>query len=695
MSLVKEISIGGKTISFEFQKFAKQANGSVMVTCGETQILVTVCASDEAKPDQDFFPLTVDYVEKQYAAGRIPGGYLKRETRPGSLEMLNARVIDRPLRPCFPEAYLCDTTITCMVVSYDGVNHPAPLGLIGASCALMISDIPFNGPVASLRVGLKNGEYILNPPATEESELDLNIAARPGAVLMVEAGANFLSEQQMLDAINFAHKAMQPIFDLQLEIQKEIGVSKRALVVDETETELKQQVDKVGRSLVKAAYLIKDKAQRNNALKEAKKEIQASLNAEGDATLSKKISKCYEDLKYNYVRRMVLDTKKRIDDRSLSDIRKITCEAHLIKRAHGSALFTRGETQALAVVTLGGADDSQYVDSIIAKENSKTRFMLHYNFPPFSVGESRPARAPGRREIGHGALAERALTRVLPDEQTFGYTIRLVSEILESNGSSSMATVCGGTMALLDAGVPIKETVAGIAMGLIIEGGEYVVLSDILGDEDHLGDMDFKVCGSKSGITALQMDVKVDGISSEIMAKALVQAKQGREHILNIMDKTIIEPHALSEYAPRIYQFKIPENKIKDLIGPGGKTIKALVAETGVKIDIGDHGMVSIVSSDSASAELAKSRIRMITSEPEVGSVYLGKVIKIMDFGAFIEIKPGSEGLCHISQLDHKRIERTEDVLTEGEEVLVKVIDIDRSGKIKLSRKEALGQKPN
>ncbi len=694
MSLIREVEIAGKKIKFEFNKFAKQANGSVLVSCGDTQVLVTVCSSEEAKEGQDFFPLTVDYFERFYAAGRIPGGFFKRESRPSEREVLTARTIDRPLRPCFPEAFLNETQVICMVLSYDPKHQPAPLACMGASVALMISDIPFNGPVAALRVGMKDGKYIVDPTPEEIGDLDLNIAAKPGAVLMVEAGANFLSETQMLDAINFAHKTMEPIFELQLEVQRAIGKEKRQVPVNQLHESLMGPVKAALGSDVAKAFQIRAKQERRKALSEATKKAIATLNPEADAAKTRAIKKICEEVQYDVVRHEILKSHSRIDGRGLEDIRPISCEVDVLKRPHGSALFQRGETQALATVTLGAGDDEQRLDTIATPDAVKS-FMLHYNFPAFSVGEVKPQRAPSRREVGHGNLAERAIQQVIPSKDKFGYTIRLVSEVLESNGSSSMATVCAGTMALLNAGVPITEPVAGIAMGLIKEGNDFAILSDILGDEDHLGDMDFKVCGGAKGITALQMDIKIGGLTGEIMSKALAQANRGRMHILGKMTGTINQPGELSEHAPRIFQIKIKPDKVRELIGPGGKVIKKIVAQTGVKIDIEDDGMVNIVSPDVTSAEAAKQMIRTITSEPEIGAIYLGTVKKIMDFGAFIEIKPGSEGLCHISQLANNRVERVEDILKEGEEVLVKILEIDRQGKIKLSRKDALGKKPN
>lgn len=693
MSIIKEVVVGENTIRFEFNKYAKQANGSVMVSCGDTQVLVTVCAAEAPKEGQDFFPLSVDYIEKYYAAGRIPGGFFKREGKLSDHEVLTSRLIDRPLRPCFPEGYLNDTQVIATVMSLDPLHHPSTLALAGASVALMISDIPFNGPVASMQVGRRDGKFILNPLPKEPTDLDLNIAATPDAVLMVEAAANFLSEAEMIEAISFAHKAMKPFHDMQLEIQREIGKPKKELIVDSAAEGLYQQAREVVGSEVRAALVVKEKQARQKAIRDVKAKLSSALNPDGSGSISKALNVALERLQYDSMRAMILDEKKRIDGRSFTDIRKITCETKVLKRTHGSALFTRGETQALATITLGSGDDEQRIDSI-TQPGAVKNFMLHYNFPPYSVGEARPLRGTGRREVGHGALAEKALSAVLPGQDKFNYTIRLVSEVLESNGSSSMATVCAGTMALLDAGVPLKQPVAGIAMGLIMEGSKYAVLSDILGDEDHLGDMDFKVTGGQEGITALQMDIKIGGISTQILSEALEQARKGRQFILEKLVAAISTPGEISEWAPQIFQMKIKEDKIRDLIGPGGKTIKKLVAELGVKIDISDDGTVNIIASDGAAAERAKTAIRGITSDPEVGTIYMGLIKKIVDFGAFVEIRPGLEGLLHISQLENRKVDRVTDVVQEGEQVLVKIIDVDRQGKIKLSRKEAIGQKP-
>jgi len=695
MSVTKEVTVGDKTIKFEFQKYAKQANGSVMITCGGTQVLVAVCAADKKKEGQDFFPLTVDYIEKMYSAGKIPGGFLKRESRPSDRETLTARVIDRPLRPSFPDGYMCDTFVTCLVLSYDKINQPAPLALVGASTALMISDVPFNGPVAALRVGMDDsGNFMLDPNERNPGALDLNLAATPNAILMVEAGADFLTEEKMLEAIEFGHKTMKPLFDMQLEIQKEIGVPKRDLEKTGIDQALLSEVSGSLKDQILDVFAISEKSARSKASRLLQRKLQEQFNPDKDSERGLMLGKVLDSIKSTVMRDMIFNESKRIDGRSPTDIRKITCEPGVLKQTHGSALFTRGETQSLGIVTLGGGDDAQRTDSI-AETDYKKRFMLHYNFPPLSVGEARPMRAPGRREIGHGVLAERALMRVLPSEQDFGYTIRFVSETLESNGSSSMAAVCSGTMAMLDAGVPLKGAVAGIAMGLIMESEDkFAILSDILGDEDHLGDMDFKVCGDKNGITALQMDIKIDGLSTKILKQALDQAKEGRTHILDKITAAIDTPNDLSDTAPRIFQIKIASDKIRDLIGPGGKNIKRITAETGVKIDISDDGIVNIVSPDTSSAESAKKLIRECTTSPEPGSIYLGTVKKVVDFGCFVEIRPGTEGLCHISQLENRRVENIHDHYSEGQEIMVKVLEIDNTGRIKLSRKEAMDKKP-
>jgi len=526
MSLVKTVQIGGKEYKFELQKFAKQAAGSVMVSCGGTQVLVTVCAASKAKEGQSFFPLTVDYFEKFYAAGRIPGGFFKREAKPTEGETLTARCIDRPLRPSFPKSYMCETHVVATVVSHDKSAHPASLATIGASVALMISDLPFDGPIAGLRIGMNSkGEFVVDPSAADQEQLDLTVAAKPDAVLMVEAGAKFLSEEKIIEAIDFAHKEMQPLFDMQTALQKEIGKPKRAVESSELPADVYAEAETFLKGKLEDAVAVSEKIARGKTLKALSKEMQAALNADGDSAKAEALGDCFDKIKSKYVRGLVLNKDIRMDGRKLSDIRQITCETNVLHKAHGSSLFTRGETQALGVITLGSSDDAQRMDSIHFQDYHR-RFMLHYNFPPYSVGEARPMRGPGRREIGHGNLAQRALEQILPDKEEFGYTIRAVSEVLESNGSSSMATVCSCSMAMMQAGVPIKAPVAGIAMGLIHEGDQYKVLSDILGDEDHLGDMDFKVCGSEEGITALQMDIKISGLPREVLVKALHQAKE-------------------------------------------------------------------------------------------------------------------------------------------------------------------------
>ena len=695
MSTVREVTINNRIIKFEFNKFAKQANGTVMVSSGGTQVLVTVCAAKEANPDTDFFPLGVDYIEKSYAVGKIPPGFVKREGKPGDLATLTARVLDRPLRPCFPKDFHNETVITATVLSYEFGYSPSTLALMGASTALMISDIPFNGPVAGLRLGLKDGQYLIDPPEGAEGDLDLNIACKPDAVLMVEAGANFLSEQEMLDAIEHAHDAMKPLFDMQIEVQKEIGKPKWDLTPKTENSELLSRVKEVAEPLLKEFFAISNKQARNEALSKGKTDVVERLNPDNDPSLATEIKEIWSKLKSEHMRSMILKDKVRIDQRGLKDIRPISCETNLLQNAHGSSLFTRGETQALATVTLAAEEDQQRIETLWDSEH-KQRFMLHYNFPPFCVGEARMQRSPGRREIGHGTLARKALIPVIPEVSKFGYTIRVVSETLESNGSSSMAAVCSGTMALMQAGVPIKEPVAGIAMGLVKEEEEYSILSDILGDEDHLGDMDFKVCGTADKITALQMDIKIGGITKEIMREALEQAKEGRLHILGKMNETISNPEEeVAPHAPRIFKLKIKQDKIRDLIGPGGKSIKKITSETGVKMDIEEEGLISIVAPNATAAQAAKSMIRAFTSNPQVGDVFLGKAVRLTDFGVFIEIKPGVDGLCHITQLSDQKVKNTEEVLKLGDEVLVKVIDIDRQGRIKLSRKEAFGQKPN
>lgn len=681
----------GRPITIEIGKMARQAHGSCTVRYGDTVVLVTACRNETASPGIDFMPLTVNYMEMTYAAGKIPGGFFKREGRPSEKEVLGSRLIDRPLRPLFPDGYHNETQVIATVLSVDTEHESELAAMIGASIALGISDIPFGGPIAGARIGYINGELVCNPSLKQqkESDLDLLVAAKEGSIIMVEAGAKFASEELLIEALAFAQRQMQPVLDLQNRIAAEIGKPKMVLPEAQADAALVGKVEALATDKLKAALRMPVKQDRYSAIGSLKKEVVAAL-AEEFSGREKEIEGVYGDLKYRLMREMVVRDKVRVDGRGPRDIRGITCDVGLLPRTHGSALFTRGETQAMVVTTLGTSEDEQKIDALSGWEY-KT-FMLHYNFPPFSVGEVKILRGPGRREIGHGALAERAVSKVLPKED-FPYTIRVVSDILESNGSSSMATVCGASLSLMDAGVPTKGHVAGIAMGLIKEGDDVVILSDILGDEDHLGDMDFKVAGTADGVTALQMDIKIGGVTAELMKDALYQAKEGRLHILGKMNEGITTPRGeLSVYAPRITTIYVKQEKIKDVIGPGGKNIKGIILATGCKIDIDDTGKVNIASADGEAAERAIEMVRQLTAEPEIGKLYKGKVKKIMDFGAFVEIFPGTEGLVHISQLAPERVKNVRDILKEGDEVLVKCLEIDKDGKIRLSRKEALGQ---
>jgi len=641
-----------------------------------------------------FFPLSVDYIEKFYASGRIPGGYLKRENRPGDKEILTSRLIDRPIRPLFPKDFLCETQIVATLMSYDDSVSPIPLAITGTSAALHISDIPFAGPIAGIRLGLVDNEYLINPNDNElkSSKLDLIVAGSKDAILMVEACANFLTEAEMLKAIDFAHKLIQKLCVAQDELREKVGVKKRSVAIKEFDTKTAKNFEKhIVKDLEKACY-IKDKLERYSALNKLKKDSIESFidkthdESEGTKTL---LASVFEEKKSSLVRSNILEDK-RIDGRSSKDIRTIECEVSLLKKTHGSSLFTRGETQSIGVVTLGTFEDAKRTETVANLSEEKT-FMLHYNMPGYSVGEVKRMGAPGRREVGHGYLAEKALTPALPQKTHFPYSIRIVSEITESNGSSSMASVCSGTLAMLDAGVPLVTPVAGIAMGLVLEKDKHAILSDILGDEDHLGDMDFKVAGSKDGITALQMDMKIGGISKSILKDALEQAKNGRLHILNEMLSVIDTPKNLSAYAPRIERMRIKQNRIRDLIGPGGKNIKKITLDTGCKVDIDDDGIVSIASTNNEASKNAKRMVSYLTTDPQINEIYLGLVKKTTDFGAFVEIKPGVEGLVHISQAAVNRINNIEEVMKENDEVLVKVIELDRTGRIKLSRKDAIG----
>jgi len=690
MKHVVDIELAGRRLTLETGRIAKQADGAIWATYGDTVVLATAVASQNAKPGVDFLPLTVDYQEKTYAAGKIPGGYFKREGRPSEREVLTSRLIDRPLRPLFPEGYYFETQVIASVLSADKTGVSDVIGIIAASAALAVSSIPFNGPIAGVKIGRVSGQLVVNPDleTLETSDLHLVVAGTADAVMMVEAGANELPEATMLEAIELAHSEIKKIVAKIEELRKLVGKAKRVVVQEPIDAALTEQVRALVAGPIREAILIPNKSARQERLDQVLAETVAKLKSD-EPSRDRHVKIIFHGLEYTEVRNMILEKRVRADGRGPADIRPITCEVGVLPRAHGSAVFTRGETQSLAVVTLGTSDDEQRIDALEG-EYMRT-FMLHYNFPPFSVGEARPLRSPGRREVGHGALAERALKSIIPGKDKFPYTVRIVSEILESNGSSSMATVCGGTLALLDAGVPIKEPVAGIAMGLIKEGDQVLVLSDILGLEDHLGDMDFKVTGTKNGVTALQMDIKIGGITSALMREALAQAKAGRLHILGCMAQALTEPRTkLSAFAPRIFPMKIKQDKIRDVIGPGGKMIRSIIAETGVKISVEDTGDVTIASSDEASAQKAIEMIKRLTEEVEVGKIYLGTVRKIMDFGAFVEVLPGTDGLVHISQLAHHRVKAVTDEVSEGDQVMVKVLEIDKQGKIRLSRKEAM-----
>jgi len=681
----------GKTITISTGKIAKQASGAVMIQSGDTMVLVTAVALKSAKEGQGFFPLTVNYQEKAYAGGRIPGSFFKREGRPSDNETLTCRLIDRPIRPLFPEGFLNDTQVMATVMSADKDHDPGILSMIGASAALMVSDVPFAGPIAGVKVGRVDGVLIANPTAEEEekSDLEIVIAASKDAIIMVEGSAAEVSEDDLLEAIFFGHAAVQPVLAAQEELVAKVNPVKRDIPAPVVNEELKKRVHALAFEGMKQAVRIKTKVERHTAIDTITDEAVAALLPEFEEG-EKAIRGFIEDLEYDLVREHIIKDGQRIDGRDTKTIRTITTEAGLLPRAHGSALFTRGETQAIVAATLGTSVDEQRIDSLYG--DSRKRFLLHYNFPPYSVGETSFRLAPGRREIGHGMLAERALQRVLPKHDDFPYTIRVVSDITESNGSSSMATVCGGAMSLMDAGIPIKAPVAGIAMGLIKEGDDFAILSDILGDEDHLGDMDFKVAGTAEGVTALQMDIKIGGVTRQIMQAALAQAKAGRIHILSEMAKTLDKPRTdLSAFAPRITTIWVKVDKIRDVIGSGGKNIRSVTEATGVSIDIEDTGKINIASTNKEACDLAIKMIRNLTAEAEEGKLYMGTVKKVMEFGAFVEIFPGTDGLVHVSELAPERVKNVTDVLNEGDRVLVKCIGIDKQGKIKLSRKEALG----
>jgi len=685
-----QIDLGGRPFSIETGKVAKQANGSVLVQYGDTVVLVTAVASDKKREGLDFIPLTVNYLEMTYAAGRIPGGFFKREGRPSDRETLISRFIDRPLRPLFPKGFQNEIQIIATVLSADQDNDPSILGMIGASSALSLSDIPFGGPIAGAKVGRIDGEFVLNPTHEEMelSDIDLFVAGSEDAIIMVEGSAKEVKEEEILEAILFGHQSLKPVIDLQKKMKAALAVSPREFELRKPEETLYERVSAFAQEKLMETFQITEKGKRRERLEEILELTLQELGAE-DEPAQKVVKVAFEEIYRKLVRKFILEKKQRIDGRKLSEIRPISCEVGILPRTHGSALFTRGETQVLAVVTFGTSEDEQKINSLMG-ETYKS-FMLHYNFPPFSTGEVSPLRSPSRREIGHGALAERAILPVLPSSENFPYTIRIVSEVLESNGSSSMATVCGSTLSLMDAGVPIKAPVAGIAMGLILEDGQSAVLSDILGDEDHLGDMDFKMAGTREGVTAIQMDIKVHGISKEIMGRVLDQSREGRFHILNKMSETISEPRKdLSRHAPRIVSLQVKQEKIRDIIGPGGKNIRSIIDQTGVKIDVDDSGLVKLASPNYEAIEKAIYMIKRLTQEVEVGALYTGKVVRILGFGAIVELFPGTDGLVHISQLAEGHVKEVSDVLKEGDEVLVKVIDIDPQGRIRLSRKAAL-----
>lgn len=690
MSCRVERIIEGKPLSIEAGRVARQADGAVLVRYGDTVVLVTVVASKQMRQGIDFFPLTVDYQERAYAAGKIPGGFFKREGKPHDKETLTSRLIDRPLRPLFPDGYRNDVQIIATVLSADQENDPDVLAVLGASAALTIAPIPFLGPIGAVRVGRVGGKLLLNPTYArmEESDIDMVVAGTRGAVVMLEAGANEAPEDAMVEVIEFGHKGIQPMIDMILELAQELRVEKVPFQVPSPDPQMCERVSALARQGLQVLAGIAEKEEHRSRRAQLFDEVMAAFSDEPDDRKAV-VRELFEAIEHEELRRMILEEGRRADGRSLEDVRPITAEVGVLPRTHGSALFTRGQTQALVTTTLGTSEDEQRLDDI--EGEATKRFMLHYNFPPFSVGEVKFMRGPGRREIGHGALAERALLAALPPKEEFSYTLRIVSDILESNGSSSMATVCGASLSLMDAGVPIRSAVAGVAMGLVVEDERTAILTDIIGLEDHLGDMDFKVAGTRKGITALQLDIKTQGIAPSLMPKALGQARRARLHILDQMDRALTQPRSnISMYAPRIITLMIPVDKIRDVIGPGGKVIRGIVADSGAKIDVSDDGRVEIASVDGEAAQKALSIISKIVEVPEVGKVYQGKVVKIMDFGAFVQILPGTDGLLHISQIAEHRVKRVEDLLSEGDEVMVKVIDVDKNGKIRLSRKEVL-----
>ncbi|MEE8388279.1 MAG: polyribonucleotide nucleotidyltransferase [Acidiferrobacterales bacterium] len=690
--VTKSFQFGRHTVTLETGEIGRQASGAVMASMGDTVVFATVVAAKEARPGFDFFPLTIDYQEKTYAAGKIPGGFFKREGRPSEKEILTCRLIDRPIRPLFPKGFYNEVQVILTVMSSDPTIDPEVVAMLGTSAALSISGVPFNGPIGAARVGYRDGEYMLNPTyeELETSDLDLVVAGTDKAVLMVESEANILSEEVMLGAVMYGHEQMQTAITAIKEMAAEVGTPAWDWKGPEKNEALESKVAAAGESLIGEAYKIADKMERQARMSEVRSEIVNGLTTdETSADEIEEIKGAIKGLEKKIVRGRILDGEPRIDGRDTRTVRPITVRTGVLPRVHGSALFTRGETQALVLTTLGTQRDAQIIDAL--QGSYKEPFIFHYNFPPYSVGECGRVGTPKRREIGHGRLAKRGILAVVPDMKDYPYTIRVVSEITESNGSSSMASVCGSSLSMMDAGVPLKAPVAGIAMGLVKEGNRFAVLSDILGDEDHLGDMDFKVAGPADGITALQMDIKIEGITRKIMEAALIQAKEGRQFILDKMNEVISEARAeLSEYAPRIITFKINPDKIRDVIGKGGATIRALCEETGATIDLEDDGTVKVASADNAAAQEARRRIEQITADVEVGMVYEGKVAKLMDFGAFVTILPGKDGLVHISQISHERVEKVSDKLSEGETVKVKVLEVDKQGRIRLSMKALL-----
>ncbi len=685
-----EIEFNGKPLTIETGKMARQADGATVVTYGETKILCTAVSAKTMRPGQDFFPLVVNYQEKFYASGKIPGSFFRRERGATERETLICRLIDRPMRPLFPKGYMNETQIMPTVISADGINDPDTLSILAASASVAVSDIPFAGPIAAVRVGRVEGEFVANPTIEqmEQSDIEIVIAGSRDAIMMVEGEANLVSEEEMLEAIFFGHRSIQPLIDMQEKLQQQVGVAKREFEVPEVDAELEKKVTEVCEAQVVEAVKLQVKQERYAALSANRERVQELL-AEEFPERDNEIDAIIASVEKRVVRQMILQDRIRIDGRDMHTIRPIFSEVGILPRAHGSALFTRGETQTLVATTLGTASDEQRIDNVQGMDFKK--FMLHYNFPPFCVGETSMRLFPGRREIGHGMLAERSVAKVLPEFDDFPYTIRIVSDVLESNGSSSMASVCGASLSLMDAGVPVKNPVAGIAMGLVKEGDDVAVLSDILGDEDHLGDMDFKVTGTKEGIAALQMDIKIDGVTRDIMYTALEQARAGRLHILDKMAEAISEARAdLSPYAPRITTVYVKPDQVRTVIGAGGKTVRGIIEATGCGIDIEDDGRINISSADGAAAAEAARMISELTQEAEVGKIYDGTVKKIMDFGAFVEIFAGTDGLVHVSELAKERVRNVTDVLNEGDSVRVKCIGVDRQGKIKLSRKEAL-----